>query len=143
MQADGTFANVSVRYGGGFSDDQKIDAILIGSPADPFDNGDWNILTASQEWGPLGAMRRKEEGDLQCAATSWNGNSGDAGVKASFEAVFRYAGLVETFLRNDPSVGLSAYQMEAEFGTEYSVREFSADGPAAVLSFTIHYKARI
>src|SRR5689334_3843760 len=72
--ADAALSNVAVYDGVGNSDDPG-DFLMVGVD-DPDRTDDVASASATQQWAGVGnASARDEEGDVTCAALSWNGNS--------------------------------------------------------------------
>jgi hypothetical protein len=133
---------VSVRYGGGFTDTQVGAAVMVGAAGDPFDENDTVVDSTTYTIAGTGP-RQDETGDINCVAMSWNGNPGDAGVQQAYEDTYALLASVETYLRNNPTVGgFFNGTFWAEYGTEVTTREFDNGGPVCVVAFTIHYRAR-
>ena len=134
--------DVSVRYGGGFTDTQVGAALMIGAAGDPFAEDDTTVDSSTYAIAGTGP-RQDETGDINCVAMTWNGNVDQAGVQQAYEAAYSLLASVETYLRNNPTVGdFFNGTFWAEYGTEVTTREFDNNGPVCVVAFTIHYRAR-
>ena len=132
-------AGVTVYDGPGDSDDPG-DYLMIGvddpdSPATP------KSADTQQDWALLGYEARDEEGDITCAALSWNGDAG--GQKAARDAAYAVIANFGAALKANPSLGLD-HVLWTSFGTTTSLSQLqSADGVLALVTFTVHFKARL
>ena len=129
---------VKVYDGYGASDDPG-DFLMVGVE-DPDLEGFAFSADVRQDWANANYTSRSEEGDIVCAALSWNG---DGNQKAARDAVYATQAGVETALRNNPSLGL-ANVLWTSFGTQAQLSQAqSHEGAVALLIFRIFFRAQI
>ena len=132
---------VTVYDGFGVSQDPG-DFLMIGVD-DPNRADAASSASSRQDWANANYTSREEEGDVTCAALSWNGDSGDAGQKAARDAVYAIAGALAGSLRADPSLGVDGV-LWTSFGTSTDLQQNQdKKGSLALLVFQIHFLARI
>jgi hypothetical protein len=129
-------ANVYDGYG---NSDDPGDFLMVG--IDDPDSDDWaDAATTKQDWANANYTARSEEGDIICAALSWNG---DGNQKAARDAVYATQAAVETALRANPSLGVSSV-LWTSFGTDASYRQIQGQhGAASLLIFRIFFRAQL
>lgn len=131
--------DIQVYDGTGISADPG-DYLMIGV-SDP-DESQPQAFESRQEWAGIGARARNEEGTINCAALSWNG---DADAKLARAGVKRVTSAVEDALRDDPNLGGAVPGLQwTGYGTDGRADLIEAtDGTALLWRFDIQYKARI
>lgn len=132
-------SNIQVYDGTGASDDPG-DYLMVGV-SDP-DASPPQAFEARQAWAGIGARARDEEGTVNCAALSWNG---DASAKKARDGVKAITQAVEDALRADPNLGGAVPGLLwVEYGTDGRADLIEAtDGTALLWRFDIRYQARI
>lgn len=127
-------------YDGTGASDDPGDYLMIGV-SDP-DASPPQAFETRQEWAGLGANSRNEEGTVNCAALSWNG---DASAKTARLGVKTITQAVEDTLRADPNLGAAVPGLLwVEYGTDGRADLIEAtDGTALLWRFDIKYRARI
>jgi len=131
--------DVLVSYGVAVTDDPG-DYLMIGV-SDP-DADDWTGLTSTtRQWESVGIVADvREEGDIPCAALSWNG-AGDA--RTACETVYAIAETLAAVVRANPNLGLIEVSW-CLFGESTELLEIQTDtGAIARLDFTIRFVALI
>ena len=138
---DAALSTVQVYDGYGVSDDPG-DFLMIGvDQLDP--SGQATAATVQQDWANANYTSRSEQGDIACAAVSWNGDAGNAGQKSARDAVYATQAAVETVLRNNPSLGV-ANVLWTSFGTNAQLsQDQDHKGSLALLTFSIFFRAQI
>lgn len=127
-----------VSDGMGVTDDPG-DYLMVGVE-DPDVDGFSSSAEVSQEWANANYTGRDETGDIKCAAMSWNG---DGDITAARTAVYASLGLVETVLRQDPSLDLPDL-LWTGFGGSLQLNQIQDEnGAVAMVLFSIHFRARI
>lgn len=128
----------TVYDGYGVSDDPG-DFLMVG--IDDPDSDDWaNAASVKQDWAQANHTARSEEGDIVCAALSWNG---DGSQKVARDAVYATQASVETVLRANPSLGVTSV-LWTSFGTNAEFRQIQGKhGAAALLIFRIFFRAHL
>lgn len=130
--------NVNVYDGFGVSEEPG-DFLMIGVE-DPDIESAATSANSSQSWAHIGAVSRDEEGEITCAALSWNG---DANAKAARDAVYATAEAVATLLRANPSLSLSTL-LWTSYGTTTELSQQQGEGGAsALVVFKVNFRARI
>lgn len=116
------------------------DYLMVGVE-DPDVEGYTVSARSAQDWANANYTSRDEEGDVTCAAYSWNG---DTDQKAARDAVYATAAALEQSLRENPPQNLPDV-LWTSFGVSGSELNQIQDknGAAALLLFSIHFKARI
>ncbi|HEY6013470.1 MAG TPA: hypothetical protein VIU37_05675 [Candidatus Limnocylindrales bacterium] len=133
--------NAKVTDGFGVAADPTVDALMIG--VDDADNpGASATADNSQEMANAGLPRdRDETGVIQCVAFSLDGGKDPKTARDRAYAVF---GAVETSLRTDPRIGLTAPALlVAEIGSHRLLQDQFNQGAGAWVLFTVKYTARI
>ena len=135
---DTALASVQVYDGYGQSDDAG-DYLMVGVE-DP-DLEDYAFSAdVKQDWANANGSARSEEGDIVCAALSWNG---DGNQKAARDAAYATQSAVETVLRNNPSLGVATV-LWTSFGTSAQLTQLQGQhGAAALLVFRISFRAHL
>lgn len=142
-QATTALAALPVRVVDGFGiSDDPSDFLMVGIeepsiPAAGFAG------SSDQVPGPFSTTRpRDENGAVWCAAYSWNG---DAVQKTARDAAYSYMAAVETLLRADPSLGITADgAFWAQMGdTQRLTQNQDSNGSDALLIFNVSFFARI
>ena len=125
----------------GFPDTDATPAqfVVIGVP-DPTDESAATSASSQQQWGPIGNRARDEEGDVFCVANVTNGDGSASAARASLKAILT---AVESLLRTDPTLGVPTL-LWTSYGTSTDLMQDQDDlGALAMLTFSIHYRARI
>lgn len=140
-QATAALPAIRVYDGYGISSDPG-DFLMIGvddpDGPDPANTAAGQLAFATMRTAP---GTRDEQGELVCAALSWNGN---ADMKGARDAVQAIATAVDTFTRADPSLGLAPSLLWALVGSNYDYsQQQDGEGAQALLVFRIGYRARI
>lgn len=130
--------DVSVYDGFGLSEDPG-DFLMIGV-GDPDSSTLDKAASSAQGWTYANTTTRDEEGDVTCAALSWNG---DADQKTARDSVFAITAALEDALRANPSLGLDNLLWTGYGPTSDLDQNQDGSGAMALLVFTIHFKARI
>lgn len=95
----------------------------------------------TQTVGPMGSTRpRDEDGTINGLVWAWNGD-GDAA--AARTAAFGYLASIESALRADPAIGVTAFQRLVVQLSAGDVVEDKEDGANCALPITVTYSARI
>jgi hypothetical protein len=95
---------------------------------------------AEQDWADANYTARSETGSITCAALSWNG---DGNQKTARDGAYAITAAVETALRSNPSLGL-ANVLWTSFGTRVELSQVqSHQGAAALLVFSISFRAHL
>jgi hypothetical protein len=134
-------ATDAVRVVRGFDlSDDPSDVVLIGVP----NLSDVNAISAgtfSQTQATMGTPRSRDEtGTINCVVMARNGE-GDQ--EAACAAAFGYLADIESAVRSDPALGVTAFgYLVAEINSG-DVLEDKVDGATCALPFTVTYKARI
>lgn len=124
----------------GAADGDPGDYLMVGVE-DPDVEGYTVSARSKQEWANANYTSREEEGDITCAAYSWNGN-GDQ--KAARDAVYATVGDLEQALRDNPPQNQSDVLWTSFAVTNSELNQIqSASGAGALLLFSIHFEARI
>lgn len=116
------------------------DVVMVGVP----NLSDANALAAgsfTQAPATLGTGRsRDENGTINCVVMARNG---DGDQEAACAAAFGYLADIESALRTDPALGVTAFAYLVAELAAGEVLEDQADGATTALPFTVTYKARI
>lgn len=130
-----------VTDGFGLSDDPNQDVLMIGVD-DADAPGGASSVDSDQASTTAGTTRpRQETGFINCVAFSIDGGS-DA--KAARDAAYATFGAVETLLREDPRIGLTAPALlVAEIGGHQLQQDLFATGAGAWVAFTVKFTTRI
>lgn len=132
--------NTLVFDGIGVTDDPG-NFLMIGVE-DPDIEGAAFSSDAKQAWANANYSTRDEEGEITCAALSWNGN-GYEGVKAARDGAYAIAAAVENLLRANPSLGVDGL-LWTGFGSSSQLSQAQdSQGASALLVFRINFRARI
>ena len=140
-QADAALASVNVFDGFGTSGEPG-DFLMVGVD-DPDGLGSTFSADASQSAATMGNPRRRDEsGAVTCVALSWNGNTDQ---KAARDAAFATVAAVETFLRLDPSLGVTAAGLVVvEMGDNLRLMQNQDEsGAEAAVIFEVRFRARL
>ena len=112
------------------------DWIAVGH--DGSDDGDFEAAAASQEYAPIGALRKNEDGALSCVLSTWDGTTD---ITARRVRAFALLAAVEDVVRADPSfsgavlwAGLESFQLQYRQTNQ---------GAAVEIPFSLTYRARI
>jgi hypothetical protein len=130
----------TVVYDGyGVSEDTG-DYLMIG--VDDPDGPDWaRSANVSRDWAETGLEAGvNEEGDITCAALSWNG---DAEQKAARDAVYAIAEGLAAICRPDPTLGLPTLLWVLYAGQSSLMQNQNEYGAVALLEFQLHFRAFI
>lgn len=117
------------------------DFLMIGA-TDPFSTQPFTAAESSQEPGPMGTNRaRNESGSVFCVALS--GNSDDD-IEAARETAFDITAQVESLIRSAPSLGIAAGGLfVADFGGVTGLEQTRSDGAEALVQFSVAFRARL
>lgn len=131
--------NVLVFDGVGVTDDPG-DFLMIGVE-DPDLEGAAFSADTRQDWAAAGTgAPRDEQGEITCAALSWNG---DGNPKAARDGAYAIAAAVEDLLRANPSLDVAGL-LWTSFGSSSQLSQAQGSGGAsALLVFRINFRARI
>lgn len=146
-QATAALPDRLVVDGYGVTSDTNQNVLMVGVD-DPDSGQSANSQTGEQTMATMGTPRsRDEEGDVTCAALSWNGNTDQ---KAARDAAYATVAAVETILRADPTLGVGQPgRVVCQLGghtlsqNQYADTDTQAGGCDALVIFTVHFKARI
>lgn len=128
---------VNVFDGFGVSDDPG-DYLMIGVD-DPNAVDSANGASSQQSWQHVGHQTRNEEGEIICAALSWNG---DGDLKSARVSAFAITALLENALRADPTLG--GICLWTGYGTQTDYITSQGDtGAECLVVFRIMFKAYI
>lgn len=131
-------SNIKVYDGYGVSEDPG-DFLMVGVE-DPDYDAAANSANSRQSWATIGAGSRDEEGEITCAALSWNGN---ADQKAARTGAFAIVAAVENLCRANPALGVSTV-LWTGVGTDTELLQQQGEGGAsAIVIFKIAFRARI
>lgn len=131
--------NIQVKDGIGVTTDPGTDYLLIGVD-DASNHGASFAAESMQTWANANYTARDEEGDIVCAAVSWNG---DSDASAARTAAYATVAAVENMLRTDPSQGV-ANLLWTSFGSRTQLsQDQDTSGANAIVIFRIHFRARI
>lgn len=96
-----------------------------------------------QEPGPMGTGRpRDEEGEITCAALSWNGDGNPSAARAGCKTI---TDAMEALVRTTayPALGVSGVKA-LDFGSLFTLEQDQNDaGAMALVIFTVKFRARI
>lgn len=124
----------------GFGVTEFVGNYLMIGVDDPFRPDAPLSATSKQDWAHANFTARDEEGDITCAALSYGG---DVNQKTSRDSAYATTGAVENLLRANPSLGL-ANLLWTSFGTNMSLlQDQTDDGSLALVTFSVHFRARI
>lgn len=125
--------------GVGVTADPGYDYLMIG--VDDVDaHGQTFAADTQQSWANANYTSRDEQGDIVCAAVSWNG---DADAKAARDAAYATVAAVETMLRTTPDQGV-ANLLWTSFGSRTQLSQDQQNqGCLAIVIFRVHFRARI
>lgn len=139
-QPGGVASNVTIQYGA-WRPTNVSNFLMIG--ADDPDESIVQGAVTNQGWAHSTGTARDDEGDVICCAMAWNGDQGDVGAKKALDDAVAIATAVGTFCLADYTLGLAELSW-ALFGGQLGIQFRQEDsGVTAVLTFRIHYKARI
>jgi hypothetical protein len=134
-----TAGTVRVVRGYDLSNDPS-DVVLVGVP----NLSDVNSIVAgtfTQAPATMGTGRKRDEtGTINCVVMARNGQ-GDQ--EAACTAAFGYLALIESALRTDPTIGVTAFDYLVVQMTSGDVLEDQVEGATTALPFAVTYKARI
>ncbi|MEV7712291.1 hypothetical protein [Streptomyces sp. NPDC088270] len=131
--ADPGLHDVRVSDGPEVTGDTAADWLVVGFDGDP--QGDFQAAQSVGGWSDLGTGR-EEEFQVTVAAIA---QRGDTDIPAARRRVYEIAAHVETWLREDPSVGLRS--MQAAIVATQLVQDQSDRGASAVLLLTVAGRA--
>lgn len=115
------------------------DYLMVGVD-DPDTDGGVSAGESQQQWAHANHTARDESGTITCAAYSWNG---DSDQKAARDAAYVMVEALASACRNTPALGVSAL-LWTDFGSQTNLTQFQGDfGAAALVVFTIAFRARI
>ena len=115
------------------------DYLMIGVD-DPDSEGDAFTGSSRQRWANSNGRQRDEEGEITCAAYSWNG---DGDQKAARDAAFVMVEALASACRATPDLGV-ANLLWTDFGSDTNLSQNQGDwGASALVVFTIAFRARI
>lgn len=130
LQAAAGLAGVQVTYG--WPDDAKREHVFIGGTSED-----------TQEWSAIGARQREEIYGLELVIVAWKPG---ATQQAMTERAFVLLGVVETTLRNDPTLALAPAGVKS-LVVEIKPRSLTEgvwdDGRMALVDSVIAVTARI
>lgn len=128
-------ASVLISDGPIVGDPSFADALLIGDDGDPESQA---MSVAEQSWTDLACTRRREDGEIICAAVS---QSGDTNMQTRRDRVMALIGACEDALRADLSLGgvVQAVQLVRASVQPYQ----NANGSAVVAPFVVAYWALV
>lgn len=131
-------ASSVIVYDGFGTSDEPGDFLMIGVD-DPESVNTAFSADSVQQWAHANYTARDEEGDVTCAALSWNG---DCDQKAARDAVFAITAALENLLRADPT--LAGAVLWSSYGTSTQLTQNqSNDGAMSLVVFKVHFRARI
>lgn len=137
--AKAALSTVTVYDGFGVSEDPG-DFLMVG--VDDPDRPDAAFAGSSRQgWATTGAQgARDEEGDITCAALSWNGNGDQQSART---AAFATCAAVETLLRTNPTLGVSSL-LWTSYGTDTQLSQSQDNnGALALVVFRVAFRARL
>lgn len=115
------------------------DAVFVGYDAVP--DGEFRSAEMNQQWAEaVGARRRDETFDIQCAALA---SVGENDPKLGRDRAFALLAVVETTLRADPSLGITPTPFVAEFAPTAVFTEPDGAGLQVRVPFLIRVSTRI
>lgn len=127
-------------YDGFGATDDPGDFLMVGV-SDPDMDGVENAAEAQQDWATVGRQgARNEEGDVTCVALSWNG---DGNAKAARDAAYATVAIVETFCRNDPPLGIPTLLWNSALTSHQLLQNQDDQGALAMVTFRVHFEARL
>ena len=137
LRASSSFTNVRIFDGVEIDQSYPGDAVAVGHDgsleADEIHAGDFR-----QEYAPIGAKSKMEDGSLNCFLWSWDGASD---VSARRARAYALLASCEQAIRSDPSLGgVCLYANLETVTTKY--RQTTA-GAVVMITFVITYRARI
>lgn len=136
--ATSALSDVNVYDGYGVTADPG-DFLMVGIE-DPDTDGAGFSADSRQEWANANHTARDEEGDITCVALSWNG---DGEAKAARDKAYAITAQLEDALRVNPSLGVASL-LWTGFGSTSQLTQLQGTGGAsALLTFRIHFRARI
>lgn len=130
--------DVIVSDGYGVTDDPG-DFLMIGVE-DPDSQENAFSVDVRQEWANANYTARNEDGEVVCAAVSWNG---DGDQKLARDSVYDIFGAIEDTLRANPSLGVASLLWSSVGSSSQLSQAQGQQGAAAMLIFRIQFKARI
>lgn len=139
-QATATLPAILVLDGYGVTDDPG-DFLMVGVD-DPDSEVAANSADSQQSRANVGQSGdRTEDGEITCAALSWNGAAGDVGAKAARDGVFAITSALEGLLRASPDLGLGP-TIWTNFGTQLELYQQQGEGgSSALVVFRIGFHA--
>ncbi len=136
--ADAALTSVQVFDGFGVTEDPG-DFLMIGVE-DPDSRDAAFSADTRQSWANANYTARDEEGDIVCAALSWNG---DDNQKAARDAVYATAAALENLLRANADLDVDGV-LWTSFGSSSQLTQArDGSGALALLVFRIHFRARL
>lgn len=138
LAADNALASVQVYDGFGVTADPG-DFLMIGVEDPDSDDAAFSADTR-QTWANANHTARDEEGDIVCAALSWNGNDNQ---KAARDAVYATAAAVENLLRANADLDVEGVLWTAFGSSSQLTQTRDGSGALALLVFRVHFRARI
>lgn len=127
-------------YDGFGATDDPGDFLMVGV-SDPDIEGADSGADAQQDWATVGLQgARSEQGEITCAALSWNG---DGNAKAARDSAYATVAAVETFCRNDPDLGIPTLLWNSALTSHQLTQNQDEGGALAMVIFRIAFQARI
>lgn len=115
------------------------EVVIVGDNAD--DDDDAPSAFSDRGWAGLGAKKRDETGEIQCAVIT---QTGDGTFKAIRDRAFALLELLEVALTADPTVGGATGTPGWAYITAGPLREtLTPQGAVVRIPFTVSYRARI
>lgn len=138
-QATSAVTGATVYDGIGVSEEEG-DYLMIG--VDDPEGPDWaRSASVARDWETVGLQNDiDEEGDIACAALSWNG---DGNAKAARDAVYAIAEALAGVCRTNPTLGIPRLLWVLYGGQSDLQQVQNQHGALARLEFQIHFRALI
>lgn len=138
VTATDALSDVQVYDGYGITADPG-DFLMVGIE-DPDSDGAGFSADSRQQWANANYTARDEEGDITCVALSWNGD-GDA--KLARDTAYAITAQLEDALRANPSLGVESLLWTGFGSTAQLSQAQGTGGASALLTFRIHFRARL
>lgn len=130
--------NVSVRDGFTVTGDSG-DFLMVGAD-DPDSDTAADSASSQQAWAHANHMARDDNGEINCVALSW---SGDSDQKAVRDAAYAIVAGIENVLRANPTLDVPGV-LWTGFGSTQTLRQDQyQEGVDARVSFTVAFRGRI
>lgn len=105
--------------------------VIIGDDGDPESDA---VSEFTQEWSNMSRTRKRESGEIPCAAIAWEGGTD---MKSQRDRAFDLLAVCELALLTDPTLGDESLWIEITSGSARPVQ--NERGAATVVPFTISY----